>query len=146
MDAVSNIELNEFFRNEPKFVGTFSRDTLPQKKLKTGQGMIINLDHSNGPGSHWTCLFKYRHGGCCYIDSFGLPPPEEVKFYCKPDKLLYSTGQLQEIKSSKCGLFCAVILRDLFSGRPLYDSIYGFTQKPSDFNEKKAKGLKNKLT
>ena len=44
------------------------------------QCLIINMDHSNNPGTHWTSLF-ITHDCCIYFDSFGLKPPNEITHF-----------------------------------------------------------------
>jgi hypothetical protein len=44
---------------------------------------IINLDDSNGGGTHWT-VSHYHPLNSCYFDSFGFVPPLEVEQKIKP--------------------------------------------------------------
>ena len=72
---LTNFEIIEYFKNEKRFNGVYSRDNLP--KLKKG-AYVINLDHSK----------KYRNKlGCnlckknevIYFDSFDVEYiPEEI--------------------------------------------------------------------
>ena len=59
---LTNIKINEYFKNEPRFNGVYSRNNLPDK-IKKGTYAII--------GTHWIALFvkpKYT----VYFDSFGI--------------------------------------------------------------------------
>jgi hypothetical protein len=85
IDAVHRLKI-------PNFRGVFCRNELPHKANVNECG-IINLDDSQGEGSHWCCWFK-RVGFKCYFDSFGLQPPNEIVQYLKTG-ILYSTDRIQ---------------------------------------------------
>ena len=89
--------------------GVFSSDQIRAPELTSRpQCMIINLDPSNLPGSHWVavCLHKTRakHKVLEYFDSYGSLAPE---FQTPPGwKLRYSLHALQAAFSSVCGHYC----------------------------------------
>ena len=74
---LTNIEINEYYINEPRFNGVYSRNNLPNK-IKKG-AHVINLDEYENTGTHWVDLFiktKYT----VYFDSFGIEQvPKEIK-------------------------------------------------------------------
>ena len=47
---LTNFELQEYYQNEPRFNGVFSRDNLPNN-IKNG-GYVINLDEYHDIGTH----------------------------------------------------------------------------------------------
>ena len=67
---------------------------------------IINLDSTNGPGTHWACYVDYF-----YFYSFGLPPPENILFIKR-----YNTSQYQKKKkiSVLCDYFCLFFFNKKF--------------------------------
>ena len=73
---LTNIEINELYKNEFKFSGVYSRNILP-KTIKKGT-YVINLDEYTNIGKHWISLFvkpKYT----VYFDSFGIEHiPKEI--------------------------------------------------------------------
>ena len=76
---LTNIEISEYYANEPRFNGVYSRNNLPNK-IKKG-AYIINLDEYENIGTYWIALFvkpKYK----VYFDSFGIEhiPKEINKF------------------------------------------------------------------
>ena len=76
---LTNIEISEYHKNEPRFNGVYSRNNLPNK-IKKG-AYVINLDEYENTGTHWVSLFakpKYT----VYFDSFGVEhiPKEINKF------------------------------------------------------------------
>ena len=52
---LTNIEINEYYKNEPRFSGVYSRNNLPNK-IKKG-AYVINLDEYENTGTHWVSLF-----------------------------------------------------------------------------------------
>jgi len=50
------------------------RDEILKEKHHDNECFILNIDHSNNNGTHWTCLFT-RNGKCYYFDPFGIQPP-----------------------------------------------------------------------
>ena len=75
-DAISSINISEYYKNEPRFNWVYARDNLP-KIIKKG-GYVINLDEYANIGTHWIALFvkaKYT----VYFDSFGVEHiPKEI--------------------------------------------------------------------
>ena len=66
---LTNIEISEYYKNEPRFNGVYSRNNLPNK-IKKG-AYVIHLDEYENTGTHWVSLFvkpKYT----VYFDSFGI--------------------------------------------------------------------------
>ena len=66
---LTNIEISEYYGNEPRFNGVYSRNNLPNK-IKKG-AYVINLDEYENTGTDWVSLFvkpKYT----VYFDSFGI--------------------------------------------------------------------------
>ena len=60
---LTNIEINEYYKNEPRFNGVYSRNNLPNK-IKKG-AYVMNLDEYENTGTHWVSLFvkpKYTTG------------------------------------------------------------------------------------
>ena len=52
---LTNIKMQKYYKNEPRFNGVFSRNNL-FKKIKDG-AYIINLDEYKDVGTHWIALF-----------------------------------------------------------------------------------------
>jgi hypothetical protein len=100
--ALTNIDLNDFAAKYLKhFRGVFMKDDLPKSKPWKKECGIINLDNSNGVGSHWVAYWKY-YNNIQYFDSFGnLQPPIEVIKYLG-DKLKYNYTAHQKLQYT-CG-------------------------------------------
>ena len=51
---LTNIEIQTYYQNEPKFNGVYSRNNL--SKIKDGV-YVINLDEYGSIGTHWITLY-----------------------------------------------------------------------------------------
>ena len=76
---LTNFEIQEYYQNEPRFNGVFSRDNLPNS-IKNG-AYVINLDEYHDIGTHWVALYV-NNKTIIYFDSFGVEhiPKEIIKF------------------------------------------------------------------
>ena len=74
-----NLERQNYYKNEPRFNGVYSRDNL--SKIKDG-AYIINLDEYSDIGTHWVALLI--NNNVTYFDSFGVEHiPKEIKKFIK---------------------------------------------------------------
>ena len=93
---LTNIEINEYYKNEPRFNGVYSRNNLP-KTIKKG-AYVINLDEYENTGTHWVALFvkpKYM----VYFDNFGIEHiPKEINKFINNDTT--KTSAIARIKSN----------------------------------------------
>ena len=136
---LTNIEINEYYKNEPRFNGVYSRDNLPNK-IKKG-AYVINLDEYENTGTHWVSLFvktKYT----VYFDSFGVEHiPKEINKFINNDTI--KSSSLERIKSNifriqaynsiMCGYFCIEFINYILKGKRLLDYTNLFS--PNDFKK-----------
>ena len=54
-DPLTNFEIQEYYQNEPRFNGVFSRDNLPNS-IKNG-AYVFNLDEYHYIGTRWIALY-----------------------------------------------------------------------------------------
>lgn len=94
----------------PFFRGVFMRNKLPSKIWKN-ETAIVNLDDTNGPGTHWVC-YKKLMDSVYYFDSFGnLPPPKELKnYFGEIPNIVFNCDRRQREDSSVCGHLCLEFL------------------------------------
>ena len=57
LHPLNNIEITNYFNDEPRFNGVFSRNNLA--RIKDG-AYVINLDDKNSKGTHWFSLFIHK--------------------------------------------------------------------------------------
>ena len=73
---LTNFEIQEYYKNEPRFNGVYSRDNLP-KTIKNG-AYVINHDEHKDVGTHWIALYV-KNNEITYFDSFGVENvPKEI--------------------------------------------------------------------
>ena len=66
---LTNFEIKEYYENDPRFHGVYSRDNLP-KTIKNG-AYVINLDEYADVGTRWIALYV-KNNEVIYFDSFGV--------------------------------------------------------------------------
>src|SRR6266436_1206731 len=103
-----------------QFIGVFPRDSLP-KIYRKPCGLVINTDSAGEPGEHWVAIYLLSNGTGEYFDPFGLPPLHKdfaifLYKHC-PRWWCYSTAQLQDSVSVRCGKFSLEFLQNRFEGR-----------------------------
>ena len=98
---LTNIEICEYFKNEPRFNGVYSRNNLP--KITKKGAYVINLDEYENTGTHWIPLFakpKYA----VYFDSFGVEHiSKEINKFISNKKIKASIFRIQAYDSIMCG-------------------------------------------
>lgn len=82
-------------------VAIYNKDTI-LKHLKDGY-YIINLDRSDGIGTHWTCASISINKINYYFDSFGFKTPKQLEQIL--GKYLYNDKVIQSLNSNSCGWF-----------------------------------------
>jgi len=115
-DATSNIDLENLAKKlKLPLIMVCSKDELPDK-TQVGS-YYVNLENSDvGSGSHWNMIKIFDTKNALYFDSFGAPPPIEVSNFLKAyKKFPYSNRHIQDIDSSRCGLYCVAC--DLYMNR-----------------------------
>ena len=127
---LTNIEINEYYINEPRFNGVYSRNNLPAK-IKKG-AFVINLDKYENTGTHWVSLFvkpKYT----VYFDSFGIEHiPKEINKFIRND-IKSNIFRIQAYDSIMWGCFCIELINYMLEGKTLLDYTNLFS--PNDFKK-----------
>ena len=101
---LTNIEISEYDKNEPRPNVVYSRNNLPNKIKK--EAYVINLDEYENTGTHWVSLFvkpKYT----VYFDSFGVEHiPKEINKFIGNKKIKASIFRIPAYDSIMCGYLC----------------------------------------
>ena len=98
---LTNIEISEYYINEPRFNGVYSRNNLPDK-IKKG-AYIINLDEYENIATHWIALFV-KTNEVIYFDSFDIEHfPKEIEHAIGNKEIKASIFRLQAYNSIMCG-------------------------------------------
>ena len=127
---LTNFEIQEYYQNEPRFNGAFSRDNLGST-VKNG-AYVINLDEYHDIGTHWVALYV-NNKTITYFDSFGVEhiPREIMKFIAR--KKIINIYRIQAYDSIMCGYFCIGFINFMFNDKSLTD--YTDLLSPNDFKK-----------
>ena len=99
---LTNIEISEYYSNEPRFNGVYSRDNLP--KITKKGAYVINLDEYKSTGTHWITLFV-KTNEVIYFDSFGIEHiPKEI------NKFIGSNNNKKKLKQIYLEYKCTIQL------------------------------------
>ena len=130
---LTNFEIQEYYQNEPRFNGVFSRDNLPNNNNVKNGAYVINLNEYHDIGTHWVALYV-NNKIVTYFDSFGVEhiPKEIVKFIVRK-KIITNIYRIQAYDSIMCGYFCIGFINFMFNGKRLRDYTNLFS--PNDFNK-----------
>ena len=109
---LTNFKIIDYFKNEPRFNGVYSRNNLP-KTIKNG-AYVINLDEYENTGTHWVVLFV-KSNKVTYFDSFGVEYiPKEVKKLIVDEDIKTNIFRIQAYNSIMCGYFCVLFIEFMF--------------------------------
>ena len=133
---LTNFEISEYYKNEPRFNGVYSRDNLPKTIKKSAY--VINLDEYTDKGTHWIALYVQstsvydtyvKTNEVIYFDSFGVERiPKEIKKFIGNKDIKASIFRLQAYDSIMCGYFCIEFINYMFDGKSLIDFTSLFSQ------------------
>ena len=128
---LTNFEIQAYYQNEPRFIGVYSRDNLPDK-VKDGT-YLINLDEYSDIGTHWIALYV-NNKTVTYFNSFGIEHiPKEVKKFIGSRNIISNIYRIQNYDSIMCGYFCIGFIDYMFRGKSLTDYTNLFS--PNNFNK-----------
>lgn len=90
------------------------RDGLPETGPLQNECAILNLDTSDGMGTHWVAYYK-KNSNIYYFDSYGnLPPPMELVNYFGSDcTIYYNYSNFQKYGTVICGHLCIQFLMNI---------------------------------
>ena len=128
---LTNFEIQEYYKNEPRFNGAYSRDNLP-KTIKNG-ACVINLDEYADVGTHWIALYV-KDNEISYFDFFGVEHvPKEIKKFIGHKNIKTNIFKIQADNSIMGGYFCTGFIEFMLAGKSLIDFTGLFS--PYDFKK-----------
>ena len=102
------------------------RDEL-KGKASTSESILLNMDDSNGQGTHWVSLYV-KGNNCYYFDSFGFEPPLEIKEYCSGKDGYFSTYKIQARDEIICGHYFIYVIQELNKGQSFQNILHELFQ------------------
>ena len=138
---LTNIEISEYYSNEPGFNGVYSRDNLP--KITKRGAYVINLDEYENNSTNWIALF-IKTNEFIYFDSFRIEHiPKEINKFIRSKELGSAVGSNKKIKANifriqaynsvVWGYFCIEFINYMLKGKTLLDYTNLFS--PNDFKK-----------
>lgn len=113
------------------FINVFASDQLPKKITHYPACLIVNLDSSTQPGSHWIAFYMTNVKEIEMFDSYGNSPElfnKSIKnFVSKFNHVTYNPVTLQSNISAVCGQYCIYYLYCKCRGRTLRQFLSYFT-------------------
>ena len=96
--------MKDYYENEPRFNGVYSKDNLP-RIIKNG-AYVVSLDEYANVDTHWIALYV-KNNEVIYFDSFGIEHiPKEIKNFIGHKNTESNTFRIQADISIMCGYFC----------------------------------------
>ena len=128
---LTNIEINEYYINEPKLNGVYSRNNLADE-IKKGP-YVINLDEYKNIGTHWVFLFV-KPKEVIYFDRYGIEHiSKEINKFIGNSDIKSNIFRMQAYDSIMCGYFCIEFISYMLKGKTLLDYTNLFS--PNDFKK-----------
>ena len=124
LQTLTNFEIREYYQNEPRFNGVFSRDNLPNA-IKNG-AYVINFDEYHNIGTHWVALYV-NNKIVTYFASSGVEHiPKEIMKFIKSrfpgnKNITINIFRIQAYDSIMCGFFCIGFINFMFNVNSLTD-------------------------
>ena len=105
---LSNIFINNLLKDYKILIGCYSRDRI--FLIENNKSMIMNLNNSYEPGSHWIALKRVKNS-IFIFDSFGVGYlPIGIFKAFKNFKIITNIYRIQDISSNLCGMFCILFI------------------------------------
>ena len=112
---LTNFQIQEYYKNEPRFNNVYSRDNLP-KTIKNG-AYVINLDEYEVVCTNWIPLYV-KDNEITYFDSFvGEHVPKEIKKLTEHKIIKTNIFRIQADNSIMCRYFCIGFFEFMFAGK-----------------------------
>ena len=103
------------------FRGVFASDIIPD--LRENEGIIVNLDSSTEPGSHWIAFFVMDSQTLEMFDSYGNSPQfygnRFENFISKYSTIHWNSTMFQSPTSNVCGAYCIYFIYKKCQGQSL---------------------------
>ena len=136
--------LKKDWRVRQVFRGVYSSDRLPILQRGTCHALIVNLDVSYNPGTHWCGIFISAHGDVVYFDSFGMDPyVPSIKYFISQyaRTTQFNTVPIQSFLAKTCGLYAVFFIERMCRGDNLNRIVSKFKPYSPKWNDNRIKQL-----
>ena len=112
----TNFEIRNYYHNEPKFNGVYSRSNL--SKLKDGAS-IVNINEHESIGTH-LIAFYLNAKNVTYFNSFGVEHiSKEIRKFNGNKNITANIYKIQAYDSIMCRCFCTGFIDFVLKGKIL---------------------------
>ena len=112
----TNFEIRNYYQNEPKFNGVYSRSNL--SKLKDGAS-IVNINEHESIGTH-LIAFYLNAKNVTYFNSFGVEHiSKEIRKFNGNKNITANIYKIQAYDSIMCRCFCTGFIDFVLKGKIL---------------------------
>ena len=118
---LSNIKITNYFNDEPRFNGVFSRNNLP--RIKDG-AHVTNLDDEKSKVTQWFSLFSDINTAV-FVDFFEAeytPQKALNKIRLIRKLITLNIFRIQDNNSVICGFYCIAFIEYMVVGQTLLDT------------------------
>ena len=113
---LTNLEIQKYYQNKPRFKGVYSRDILTE--IKDGV-YVINLDEYSDIGTHWVAVYV-QNDNVTYFNSFGVEHfLKEIKIFINNKNIKTNIFRIQAYYSIMRGYFCIGFIDFMLAGKTL---------------------------
>ena len=135
--ALSNFDIDALFKGVKQYGGVRMSDEL-NFQPKNNTFYIINMDTSDGQGTHWILASFLHKDYNFFFDPFSVDPmPSVLELLKRNGKRTFTFDiQLQNLQSDACGYYCAYVAKQLLKKRKLTDILYDDFSMDTIANEK----------
>ena len=110
-------EIQTYYQNEPRFIGAYDRDNLPDR-IKD-EAYVINLNEYSDIATHWIALYV-NNKTVTYFHSLEIEHiPKEVKKFIGNRNIVTNIYRIQNYEPIMCGYFCIGKIDYMFMGKSL---------------------------
>jgi hypothetical protein len=134
---LSTNEINHLLKNKKDFLGVFPVDRLPYLLVPKPTGLIINLDESYKPGSHWVAVYIPKNGPAHYFDPFGAVPGRHVSLFLDRNSKhgwVFNAAKFQGDLSYLCGYYCVLFIKYAPNYKAFYEKFKTCNYFENDIN------------
>ena len=102
-NTLTNFKIQNYYQNEPRFNGVYSKDNLPNKT--NDLVLAIKLDEYSDTVTHWVALYALNNNAT-YFDSFGIERiPKEIKKVIDQSTVITNIFKIHAYDSIMYGYF-----------------------------------------
>ena len=129
----TNFEIRNYYQNEPKFNGVYSRSNL--SKLKDGAS-IVNINEHESIGTH-LIAFYLNAKNVTYFNSFGVEHiSKEIRKFNGNKNITANIYKIQAYDSIMCRCFCTGFIDFVLKGKILLQYTNLFSPNEYKKNDK----------